>query len=146
MSESLHSEPRFVFDTNVVISALLLRDSIPRQAFDKAISIGKLLVSHATVAELDQRLSKQKFRKYITREEAIEFLSALVQSSIIVEVTKHINVCRDPEDNKFIELAVAGRAKCIVTGDSDLLSLHPFGELLILTPRQFLAFSIEDAS
>jgi len=139
------SELRFVFDTNVVISALLLRRSVSRQAFDRAISIGKLLISHATVAELNQVLSKQKFRKYITKEESVEFLNAFVQNSIMVEVTRYISICRDPRDNKFIELAIAGQAKCIVTGDKDLLNLHPFGELAILTPRQFLEFSIAGA-
>jgi len=139
------SELRFVFDTNVVISALLLRRSVSRQAFDRAISIGKLLISHATVAELNQVLSKQKFRKYITREESVEFLNAFVQNSIMVEVTRYISICRDPRDNKFIELAIAGQAKYIVTGDKDLLNLHPFGELAILTPRQFLEFSIAGA-
>jgi hypothetical protein len=139
------SELRFVFDTNVVISALLLRRSVSRQAFDRAISIGKLLISHATVAELNQVLSKQKFRKYITREESVEFLNAFVQNGIMVEVTRYISICRDPRDDKFIELAIAGQAKCIVTGDKDLLNLHPFGELAILTPRQFLEFSIAGA-
>jgi predicted nucleic acid-binding protein len=63
----------------------------------------------------------------------------------MVEVTRYISICRDPRDDKFIELAIAGQAKCIVTGDKDLLNLHPFGELAILTPRQFLEFSIAGA-
>jgi predicted nucleic acid-binding protein len=44
---------RFVFDTNVIVSAVLLKHSVARQAFDKALELGKLLVSRETVEELN---------------------------------------------------------------------------------------------
>lgn len=78
-------EQRLVFDTNVVISALLLRQSVARQAFDKAIRQGKLLVSQATIEELNDVLRRKGFEKYVTEEERIEFLTAFVREGVLIE-------------------------------------------------------------
>jgi len=60
---------RFVFDTNVAISAVLLKKSVSRRAFDKARANGKLLISTDTLNELQQVLQHEKFQKYITEQE-----------------------------------------------------------------------------
>ena len=132
---------RFVFDTNVIVSALLLKHPVARQAFDKALEIGKLLVSQATIEELNEILRREDFNKYVLENERIQFIAILVREATLVEVTETVNECRDPKDNKFLELAVSGKATCIVSGDDDLLVLHPFRGMPILTPRQFLSHS-----
>lgn len=132
---------RFVFDTSAIVSAVLLKQSVVRQAFDKAVDQGKLLVSQATVEEINEVLRRKGFDKYVLEEERIEFVTALVREATLVEVTVTTTECRDPKDNKFLELAVSGKAACIVSGDDDLLSLHPFRGIPILTPRQFLDYS-----
>ena len=137
-------ELRFVFDTNTIVSAVLLKGSVPRQAFDRAIRLGKLLVSRATIEELNEVMRRKGFDKYVLEEERIEFLTALVREAVLVEVTENINKCRDPKDDKFLELAVSGKAESIVSGDADLISLHPFREILVLTPRQFLDYSWDE--
>jgi len=129
---------RFVFDTNAIVSAVLLKQSVVRQAFDKAVAQGKLLVSRPTVDEVNEVLRRRGFDKYVLEEERIEFITILVRDAILVEITEKISACRDPKDNKFLELAVRGEASCIVSGDDDLLSLHPFRGIPIVTPRQFL--------
>jgi len=131
------AKPRFVFDTNAVISAALLKQSITRRAFDKAIEEGQLLVSIETIDELDRVLRRSDFTKYVTDDERMEFLAILLREATFVEVTIHIGECRDPQDNKFLELAVSGHAACIVSGDKDLLVLHPFRGIPIVTPRGF---------
>ena len=131
------NETRVVIDTNVVVSALLLPRSVPRQAFDMAAAGGKVLISEATVSELDEVLRRPKFNKYIPEEKRLDFLASLVKTAEQVEVTEQISVCRDPKDNKFLELAVCGRASHIVTGDADLHALHPFQGILIVTPQAF---------
>jgi predicted nucleic acid-binding protein len=78
---------RTVIDTGVAVSAVLLPHSLPRQAFDAAASRGKLLVSEATVAELDEVLRRPKFNKYVSEEKRLEFLAALVRDAEAVEVT-----------------------------------------------------------
>ena len=57
----------------------------------------------------------------------------------IVEVLQHIRESRDPKDDKFLEAAVNGRANVIVTGDKDLLDLHPYRGIAIVTPADYLA-------
>ncbi len=132
------SEMRAVVDTSVVISAMLLPRSIPRKAFDYVVEHGRLLISAATVAELDEVLRRPKFDRYVREEERLEFLAALVRVAEIVDINATITACRDPKDNKFLELAVSGEASHIITGDADLLVLHPFQEIAIVTPQAFL--------
>jgi putative PIN family toxin of toxin-antitoxin system len=121
-----------------VISAALLKHSISRQAFDTALEEGELIVSAETIDELNGVLGRESLAKYVTSEERIEFLAVLLREAALIEVTQHIGACRDPQDDKFLELAVSGMAACIVSGDQDLLVLHPFRGIPIVTPRGFL--------
>jgi len=132
------SDLHLVFDTSAIVSAVLLRGSVVRQAFDQAVAQGKLLVSQATIDEVNEVLRRKGFDKYVLEEERIEFVTALVRDAILVEITETVRECRDPKDDKFLELAVCGRAACIVSGDNDLLSLHPFRRIPVVTPREFL--------
>lgn len=129
---------RFVFDTNALISAVILKNSVSRKALDKAHNIGQLLLSVETIQELNDVLKRDKFNKYVTEQERTAFLAALVREAKVVETHERIMACRDPKDDKFLELAVAGNA-CIVTGDQDLLILHPFRGISIVRPDAFLA-------
>jgi putative PIN family toxin of toxin-antitoxin system len=131
-------EPRAVFDTGVVVSAVLLPRSVPRQAFDLATETGQLLVSEATIEELEEVLRRAKFNKYISEAARLEFLAALVNQAEIVPIAQHVVVCRDAEDDKFLDLAVSGHASHIISGDADLLVLHPFEGVAILRPAEFL--------
>jgi putative PIN family toxin of toxin-antitoxin system len=129
---------RCVFDTNVLVSALLLPDSKPRHALELALQKGKVLLSFATLAELYEVLGRKKFLRYIDEEDIRSFLAALTREAQWVEVEVRIAACRDPKDDKFLELAVSGSASHIVTGDADLLALHPFRGIEILPPHRFL--------
>jgi uncharacterized protein len=132
------SSLRSVFDTNTIVSALLLPDSKPREALDRAQDRGKILISMPTLLELSEVIARKKFDKYLSEEKRKEFLAALVTQAELLEVTEKVTDCRDPKDNKFLELAVCGRADCIVSGDGDLLVLHPFRGISILQPGEFL--------
>lgn len=136
------TDVRAVFDTSVAVSAVLLPRSVPRQAFDVAAAAGRLLLSEATLAELDEVLRRPKFDKYASEPRRLEFLLALVDLAEVVPVSQQISVCRDPKDDKFLELAVAGRASHIITGDSDLIALHPFRGVAIVTAKEFLASTV----
>jgi putative PIN family toxin of toxin-antitoxin system len=132
------TEELYIFDANVIVSALLLPSSIPRQAFDKACSLGAVLLSSPVINELDDVLRRPHLEKYVHEDERIAFLIALVRKAHIISVTETIADCRDPKDNKYLELAVRGPAACIVSGDQDLLVLNPYRGIPILTPKQFL--------
>lgn len=132
------NSPRFVFDTNTIISALVLPQSIPRQAWDRAGEQGIVLSSADTIQELELVIQRPKFDRYIRLELRQQFLAAFIRDAFLIEVTETIRDCRDARDNKFLELAVSAQATCIVSGDDDLLIMHPFRTIPILTPRQFL--------
>lgn len=102
------SELRAVFDTNVTVSAVLLPRSVPRQAFDAVLERGTILISRATIIELDDVLRRPKFNRYVPEAERLEFLAALVREAEAVGVTETLAQCRDPQDDKFLELAVSG--------------------------------------
>lgn len=129
---------RAVFDTSVVVSAVLLPRSVPRQAFDRVQEQGKILISVATVDELNEVLRRQHFDKYVREAQRLEFLAALIREAELVDVTEVVTECRDPKDNKFLELAVSGKATCLISGDKDLLALHPFRGIPVVAPQVFL--------
>lgn len=129
---------RCVFDTNVLVSALLLPDSKPRHALELVLLKGRVLLSFATLAELYEVLGRKKFLRYIDEEDIRSFLAALTREAEWVEVDVRITACRDAKDDKFLELAVSGRATHIVTGDVDLIALHPFRGIEIVPPHRFL--------
>jgi putative PIN family toxin of toxin-antitoxin system len=133
---------RFVFDTNVIVSALLIKKSVARRALDKGRETGKILLSLETIEELHDVLSRTAFDRYIDEEDRIKFLAFLVREANLVEITERIEQCRDPKDDKFLELAVNGKADSIVSGDEDLRVLSPFREIPILSPREFLEAGI----
>lgn len=130
-------DPRFVLDTGVIISAVLLPRSIPRQAMDLAFTRGIVLASADTIDELNEVLRRPKFNHYVREEERILFLAAFIRDVKVVDVTERLTECRDAKDDKFLELAVSGSAACVVSGDNDLLVLNPFRGVAILTPQQF---------
>lgn len=129
---------RCVFDTNVLVSALLSPGSKPRLALDRANREGNVLLSFEVLSELFAVLNRERFRRYLDEEDIRVFLNSLTLEAEWVEVEKEISVCRDPKDDKFLSLAVSGRASHIVTGDADLLVLDPFQNIQILTPDGFL--------
>lgn len=132
------SDLRVVFDTSVIVSAVLLPRSIPRRAFDQAQDEEKVLISEGTVDELNTVLRRDRFERYVTAVQRLEFLAELVEKAEWVHVTEVVFECRDPKDNKFLELAVSGRATHLISGDKDLLVLHPFRGIQIVTPQVFL--------
>jgi len=123
----------FVVDTNVIVSALLFKKSIPFQAV-KIAEKGIILHSESTLTELREVLNRRKFDKYLQIEERQKFLIKFVDTSQRILIQETISICRDAKDNKFLELAVNGDAKFIITGDQDLLILNPFRGIKIITP------------
>lgn len=132
------SDARYVLDTGVVVSALLFPRSVPRQALDRAFAQGIVLASVATIDELDDVLRRPKFDRYIQENERLRFLAKFIRDTSLIEVTDVVSECRDAKDNKFLELAVSGKTTCIISGDSDLLVLHPFRGIPIITPQEFM--------
>ncbi|MEO9022701.1 MAG: putative toxin-antitoxin system toxin component, PIN family [Ginsengibacter sp.] len=134
----------FVFDTNSLISAALISSSVNALALDTVIDRGRLVISEPVFQEFKEVLSRKKFDKYFPNvAEKLEAINKIELNSIFFSPHEIILACRDPKDNKFLELAVAADASCIITGDDDLLVLNPFRNIPILNAAAFLnAFSI----
>ncbi|HAP93546.1 MAG TPA: putative toxin-antitoxin system toxin component, PIN family [Desulfotomaculum sp.] len=135
----MKTKGKYVFDTSVIVSALLLKDSKPRRAFDLALDHGVILLSLPIVKELNEVLSRSKFDRYLLREERECFLSGLVLEAVFVEINEAVKACRDPKDDIFLELAVNGTATCIISSDKDLLELNPFRAIPIMNPNEFIS-------
>ncbi len=129
-----------VIDTNVLLSAALSPDGTASKALDKAYKQFKIAQSEETYQELKTRIYKPKFNKYISDEERQDFLKVVKKYSQFIEIKTQIDICRDPDDNKFLELAKDANAEFLITGDQDLLSLKTLVEYQnqIITPRDFL--------
>ena len=97
--------------------------------------MGKFLISRATVEDLNDVLRRKGFEKYVTEEERMEFLSVFVGDGVLLDIVERVMACRNSKDDKFLELAVNGKVTCIVSADQDLLVLHPFRGIAIMTPR-----------
>jgi len=132
----MRADLRFVFDTNVLISAALSLESTPGNAVDLAVA--NLAFSRETWQELVLTILRPKFACYFQPGGVDSFL-ATIHPEKFVHVTTPVHVCRDPQDDKFLALAQTCRATAIVTGDLDLLSMKEWGSLPILSPADFLA-------
>lgn len=129
---------RVIFDNNVLISSVLLENSVPDKALTKAEADFTILCSEPIFNELVAKLCLPKFDKYVSIQVRKQVLKYFAQKALFIEPTEEITICRDPKDNKFLELAIAGKADCIVTGDRDLLVLNPFRGIKIISPSDFL--------
>jgi hypothetical protein len=129
---------RVVIDTNVYVSRFIREQSIPGQAVGRAWREAVTLTSTAILEELRTVLRRPKFARYIQPEKIEPYIEKVGELGLILVNSPRIRACRDPRDDKFLEVAVHGRADLIVTGDEDLLVLNPFRGIAILTPAEYL--------
>jgi uncharacterized protein len=128
---------RVVVDTNVFISAALKVRSPPSDAVHLAAERDLLLKSTTTEQELFITLARPRLAPLIPPGFRT-WLGKLLAAAELVFITERVIACRDPKDDKFLELAVNGHADLIVSGDADLLALNPFRGIPILTPAAFV--------
>jgi putative PIN family toxin of toxin-antitoxin system len=124
-----------VLDSNVYLSAVLFGGN-PRSILEAAhAGLFELVSSPAICAEVE-RVLREKFK---WPEGRIEEAGVVLWRQAVQVVPKvRIDDCRDPDDNRVLECAVASSASVIVTGDQHLLSLHPYSGIAIMKPKRFL--------
>jgi putative PIN family toxin of toxin-antitoxin system len=132
---------RVVLDTNVVVSATLIRggneDRILRAWRHGAFT---LVLSPPILDELGRALFYEKLQRarWMTEQEVVSLLQSLAQESMLAPGRVRIKVSRDPEDDKFLGAAIEARASYVVTGDKDLLAVKRHHRVRIITPAAFL--------
>jgi putative PIN family toxin of toxin-antitoxin system len=128
---------RPVVDTNVFVSTALKDNSLPFFVVRWIERHDGLLTSVAT----EQQLLEVLARPYIaaaTIPALREGVARILAAAELVPIVERIAACRDPTDDKFLELAVSGHADLIISGDADLLALNPFRNIPIVTPAIFV--------
>jgi putative PIN family toxin of toxin-antitoxin system len=128
---------RVVIDTGVLISAAIKAQTVPSIAVHRAVRWDVVLKSDMTEAELREVIVRPYLARLIAPTAQVRLMD-LMASAELVPVTERIAACRDPKDDKFLELAVNGEADLIMSGDADLLVLNPFRTIPIITPAAFV--------
>ena len=131
-------QSKIVIDSNVFVSSILFPDSTPYFAVAKAIEMGQILMSEEVAQELNAVIARKKFDRYRPSGLRLWLLREHMSAVTFIPITQTTQICRDPRDNKFLDLALSGHADILLTGDADLLSLHPFHKTAILSPSDFL--------
>ena len=126
-----------VIDTSTLISALGWEGK-PQQVLycclDKRF---KLVLSPEILEEAKEVMFRKKFA-FIDSDKKNEFILLLSQLAEIAYPTHRVDICRDKDDNKFIEAALSAKANVIVSSDGDLLALKVYEGIEILSPSEFL--------
>lgn len=132
---------RAVVDTNILVRAVIKPSGSVGPVLQRLRQRDYLLlISRATLDELVDVLSRPRLRaKYGISDPVLRAVVRLmILRGELVSPQRRITACRDPKDDKFLEVAVGGRADVVVSGDADLLSLDPFEGIPIVTPARFL--------
>ena len=140
--------PRAVLDTSTLVSAALRPNSVPAQAFAKALATCDVCASDATLEELQIVMNRPKFNRYLPQPDRWDFVALVRQHSRLFPVPPQmllaITECRDPKDVKFLALAMVCGAQVLVSSDDDLLCLQPFRGVQVLSPAAFLLHPLVD--
>jgi len=129
---------RVVADTNVLVSRLILPDSVPAQVLRQVELNSLLLFSESTMYELADVLSRQKFDRYVSLDDRRGFIERLGKIAEFIPIVQLVRECCDPKDDKFLEVALNGSADMIITGDTDLLAMNPWRGVEIFSPIDYL--------
>lgn len=138
----MKAEPlRVVVDTKVWISAALSKTGAPAQLVRYVLAHGIPVFTRRTFDELQSRLWKPKFDRYLSMELRKNLLHDASAAAFWADVPPTVRAqtySRDPDDDAFVHAALAAEAPWLVTGDQDLLSLPPIARVQIVTPAMAL--------
>lgn len=130
---------KVVLDASTLIGALLKERSVPEQALLLSRSHATICLSRPVEDEIRQVFARPKFRKYLAGERAARILDLLTSAAMFLSPVAAVEDCRDPNDNKYLELALAADADLIISSDADLLALDPWRGVRILRPAEYVA-------
>lgn len=125
---------KLVLDTNVIISAFATR-GLCAEVFEVCLSEHTIILSEHILAEVANALIKKIHVPEIIQQNIVEYLKEI--ATIVVPEKFSKNISRDKNDDVIIGTAIAGKAKFLITGDADLLSLKSYQNIKIVTPREF---------
>ncbi len=134
-----HSRKSIILDTNLIVSAFLSPEGPATEAIDIADTYFDMICSQDIVTELIDVMKREKFDRYTPRAIRAELLRDYLGAVRIVDDGPVMNDCRDPKDDKFLSLARSSKSRLIISWDKrDLLSMHPYHGVNILSIRDFI--------
>ncbi len=139
---------KIVLDTNVLISALIVKKGKPGQIL-RQITKYKLVTSEEILVEVERVLHYDRIQKRygLSNKDTNAFMQRLREVSQIIPVTTSVEIIKDdPDDNKFLACALAADADYIISGDTHLTKLGDYQGVSILTPATFLEILAKDAN
>ena len=134
--------PNVVLDASTLVGALLKQGSVPEQALLRARSHATICLSDEVEAEIRDVFNRPKFSKYLVTGRAEQLLAILTIGAHHFIPGVAVTDCRDPKDNKYLELALAAQAVALVSSDQDLLVLGRWRGVPMLTPATFLMHTL----
>lgn len=130
--------PILVIDTNIALAAVLPPDGRDKMVVTQVRHTATWVQSAATAAELRQVVERSLFDRYLPRDERLARLEAVLAECPLVDAPARFRRCRDPDDNMFLDLAVAAGAQAILSEDRELLRLNPFHGVAIWSAGVYL--------
>ena len=128
---------RYFNDIIYVLISAALSKGAPFRILEHLIKNNALIFSKETISELSSRITQSKFDKYVSAEDREAYVNNLILSADLVIIDNLIQGCRDRDDDKFLETAVKGDARFIISGDQVLLTMHRFEGIDIVTVQEF---------
>lgn len=128
---------KIVIDSNVVASAMFFGGR-PRELLELLVSHRIDAYASSEIITEYQETAEELCAKY--PEKSVQLpLAIIIAAMKMIDPTTNVDICRDPDDNKFIECAIDGQCIYIVSGDKDLLSIGTYNEIEIITVSEFFA-------
>ena len=122
----------------MIVSAALSPNGTARRAIAVARASGTIALSDAVFREVAGVLARPTFARGLTDDRRREILELLAAAALWLEPVEAVVECRDPKDNRYLELALAARAAVIMSGDNDLLVRDPWRGVRVSRPADFL--------
>jgi putative PIN family toxin of toxin-antitoxin system len=128
----------FIFDTNVLLSALFNKNSTPGKPLIKARIIGTLLISIEIEEEYKLVFPIIKFKRYVPLNKRLAFIENIISISFPILIHTPEVAYINPKDDKYHSVAINGGAECIISSNKHLLDKHPFRGIPNLKTIDFL--------
>ena len=135
---------KVIFDTSSLLAVCIYPDREPAQIFRQALLHFELVATPQTLAELAQVIGRSKFDTWRPLATRMVWLQNYAANVVEYQPESQVTDCRDAKDNKFLEAALAASANVIVSSDSDLLVLHPYRDIDVLSLHEFRLHYLTD--
>lgn len=138
MPSSQPTSPNVVLDASVIVSASLKPDSTPARALFLAFAYDSICLSDAVAREMDDALARPRIAQRVGEEHRLRVRQVVFTDARVFAPRISVRDCRDPKDDKYLELALEAGAWAIVSGDRDLLELDPWRGVRIVAPADYV--------